>query len=73
MPSESLPTFLSPDSARSKNAATPPIQPGDPASLKLNLPEGSYQASTGQQVNAESATVKVGPEREGSQDQLLQP
>ena len=26
-----------------KDAATPPIQPGDPANLKLNLPQGSYR------------------------------
>jgi hypothetical protein len=56
-----------------KDAATPPIQPGDPANLKLNLPQGSYQATAGQQVNAQSATVKVGPERENSDSQLLQP
>ena len=56
-----------------KDAATPPIQPGDPANLKLNLPQGSYEATAGQSVNAQSATVEVGPEREGSQSQLLQP
>jgi hypothetical protein len=56
-----------------KDAATPPIQPGDPANLKLNLPQGSYEATAGQSVNAQSATVEVGPQREGSQNQLLQP
>ena len=56
-----------------KDAATPPIQPGDPANLKLNLPQGSYEATAGQQVNAQSATVEVGPERPSSDSQLLQP
>ena len=56
-----------------KDAATPPIPPGDPANLKLNLPQGSYEATAGQSVNAESATVEVGPERKSSQNQLLQP
>ena len=30
-----------------KDAATPPIQPGDPANMKLNLPQGNYQATAG--------------------------
>ena len=55
-----------------KDAATPPIAPGDPASLRLNLPQGSYEATAGQR-NAGSATVEVGRERKSSQNQLLQP
>ena len=54
-----------------KDAATPPIQPGNPANLKLNLPEGSYQATAGH--GGQTVPVKVGPERDSSQNQLLQP
>ena len=56
-----------------KDAATPPIAPGDPASLRLNLPQGSYEATAGQRINAQSATVEVGRARKSSQNQLLQP
>jgi hypothetical protein len=54
-----------------KDAATPPIQPGNPANLKLNLPQGSYQATAGH--GGQTVPVKVGPERDSSKDQLLQP
>ena len=54
-----------------KNAATGPIPPGAPADLKLNLPQGSYRAAAGQ--GGQTVPVKVGPERRGSQNQLLQP
>jgi hypothetical protein len=56
-----------------KDAASGPIQPGAPANLKLNLPQGDYQATAGQGGNAQSATVKVGPERKTSQNKLLLP
>ena len=56
-----------------RDAATLPIQPGAPANLKVNLPEGSYQATAGGGGKPRSATVKVGPERKSSQNQLLQP
>ena len=55
------------------DAATPPIQPGDPANMKLNLPQGNYQATAGQRVNAQPVTVTVGPKRKNSSSQLLQP
>jgi len=54
-----------------KDAATPPIQPGDPANLKLNLPQGSYQATAGH--GGQTVPVEVGPERDNSSSQLLQP
>ena len=54
-----------------KDAATPPIQPGVPANMKLDLPQGSYRASAGQ--GAQPVLVKVGPERKSSQSELLQP
>jgi hypothetical protein len=56
-----------------KDAASGPIPPQSPASLKLNLPQGSYQATAGQGGKTQAATVKVGPERKTSQNQLLQP
>ena len=54
-----------------KDAATGPIQPGVPANIKIDLPQGSYQASAGQ--GARPASVKVGPQRKSSRNQLLQP
>jgi hypothetical protein len=54
-----------------KDAATPPIQPGNPANLRLNLPQGTYQATAGH--GGQTVPVKVGPERASSQNQLLQP
>ncbi|TMK69145.1 MAG: hypothetical protein E6G48_09330 [Actinobacteria bacterium] len=54
-----------------KHAATPPIQPGVPANMKLDLPQGSYQASAGQ--GAQSVPVKVGPERTSSRNKLQLP
>jgi hypothetical protein len=55
-----------------KDAASPPIQPGDPGNLRVDLPQGSYEATAGGGGN-QTATVKVGPERKSSQNQLLQP
>ena len=54
-----------------KDAATPPIQPGVPANIKIDLPQGSYQATAGQ--GAQPASVKVGPERKSSENQLQLP
>ena len=56
-----------------KEAASQPIPPGAPGSLKIELPEGSYAASAGQAASAEPATIKVGPKRQGSQNKLLLP
>jgi hypothetical protein len=56
-----------------RDAATPPIQPGAPANLKLDLPEGSYEATAGGGGSSQPARVSVGPERKSSQNQLLQP
>jgi hypothetical protein len=54
-----------------KDAATPPIQPGVPANIKIDLPQGSYQATAGQ--GTQPASVKVGPERKSSENQLQLP
>jgi len=56
-----------------KDAATPEIQPGAPGNLRLNLPEGSYEATAGQGVNVQPDSVEVGPERASSQNKLLLP
>jgi hypothetical protein len=56
-----------------KHAASPEIQPGAPAAMKVDLPQGSYQASAGQGTGPKAATVTVGPERKSSQNQLLLP
>ena len=54
----------------------PPGQPGGGAAatdLKVELPEGSYQASAGPGASAQPDTVKVGPKRQSSKNQLLLP
>jgi hypothetical protein len=56
-----------------KDAATPQIPPGAPGNLKVELPEGSYEATAGQGASTQAATVKVGPKRKSSQNQLLLP
>jgi hypothetical protein len=55
-----------------KETATPEIQPGAPASLQVELPEGSYQA-TAEGSGVRPATVEVGPQRETSRNELLLP
>jgi hypothetical protein len=56
-----------------KEAATQPIPPNAPGSLKIELPEGSYQVSAGNATSARPATLKVGPKRPGSENELLLP
>jgi hypothetical protein len=41
--------------------------------LKVELPEGSYTASAGEEASAKPDTVQVGPTRQGSQNKLLLP
>lgn len=55
-----------------RKASTTEIQPGAPDYLKMNLPEGTYQATVGKS-RIKPATIKVGPERRSSQNQLLLP
>jgi hypothetical protein len=55
-----------------KKASTTRIQPGAPDYLKMNLTEGTYQATVGNS-KIKPATIKVGPERRSSQNQLLLP
>ena len=55
-----------------KKASTVQIQPGAPDYLKMNLTEGTYQASAGNS-KIKPATIRVGPKRPSSQNQLLLP
>jgi hypothetical protein len=56
-----------------KEVATQPIPPGAPGSLKVELPEGSYEATAGGAASSKPATVEVGPKRPGSENDLLLP
>ena len=55
-----------------KKASTAQIQPGAPDYLKMNLSEGTYQATAGDS-KIKPATIRVGPERRSSQNKLLLP
>ena len=56
-----------------KKFSTSEIQPGSPAYLKVQLPQGDYRATAGQGASASPAAIKVGPERKSSQNKLLLP
>ena len=62
-----------------KEVASEQIPPGQSeggaaaVNLKVELPEGSYQATAGPGASARPATVKVGPKRHSSQNKLLLP
>ncbi|MEA2219485.1 MAG: hypothetical protein QOJ35_2111 [Solirubrobacteraceae bacterium] len=51
---------------------TGPINPGDTATLKLDVDEGTYLVSV-RSARIEPAELRVGPPRASAQDQLLQP
>lgn len=51
---------------------TAPINPGDTAVLKLDVPEGAYHVSVGG-TGIHAAALNVGVPRPSSQNQLLQP
>ena len=48
-----------------------PINPGDTARLQADLRRGTYSVGVGSGI--QSATLRVGPSRPSSQDDLLQP
>ncbi len=52
--------------------STSPINPGDAATIKADLPEGSATVRVGA-GGIKAAVVKVGPQRKSSQDELLLP
>jgi hypothetical protein len=51
---------------------TAPISPQDTATLKIDVQPGSYSVHVGADA-IRAARLKVGPERESSQNDLLQP
>jgi hypothetical protein len=55
------------------DVASGEIVPGGTGSVKANLEEGEYEASAGAEPGIRPDTIVVGPERESSSDQLLQP
>jgi hypothetical protein len=55
-----------------KTASTVEIQPGAPDYLKMNLTEGTYEATAGR-AKIRPATITVRPERKSSQNELLLP
>jgi hypothetical protein len=55
-----------------EKASTAQIQPGAPDLLKMDLTEGTYQATVGN-PRIKPATIRVGPKRPSSQNQLLLP
>ena len=55
-----------------KKSSTVEIQPGAPNYLKMNLSEGTYRATAGR-AKIRPATIRVGPERASSQNDVLLP
>ncbi len=49
------------------------IVPGGTGSIKTTLEEGEYEAAAGVESDIKATSVTVGPERESSKDDLLQP
>ena len=56
-----------------KHAATPEIEPETPTNLKVELPEGRYQATAASPGTIRPATITVGPKRPSSHGKLLEP
>ncbi len=56
-----------------KRASTGEIKPGQPGYLKVELPEGDYQASAAGAAGAEPASFTVAKGRPSSDDKLLLP
>lgn len=54
------------------NGSTTEIQPGAPDYLRLDMKEGTYQV-TASKSKIKPATIRVGPERKSSQNNLLEP
>jgi hypothetical protein len=63
---------IPPGAPDSSSQSPTPVTPST-ASLKVELPEGSYQASAGQGSRAQPDTVEVKPKRRSSKDELLLP
>jgi hypothetical protein len=54
-------------------ASSAPIKPGEPGSLRAELPEGDYRASAEGTANTPTGKFTVGKERPSSRDRLLLP
>jgi hypothetical protein len=54
------------------DGSTTQIQPGTPDSLRMSMKEGTYRV-TASKGKIRPATIKVGPERQSSQNKLLEP
>jgi hypothetical protein len=66
--SQQIPPGAPADSSESPTPVTPST-----GSLKVELPEGSYEASAGQGASAKPDTVEVGPKRPSSRNDVLLP
>lgn len=66
--SQEIPTGAPAGSSGAVSSVTPTA-----ASFKVELPEGSYEASAGEEASAQPDTIQVGPPRESSSDELLLP
>jgi hypothetical protein len=56
-----------------RDASTTEIAPSSPATLKVSLPKGTYQAGSGPSSKARPTTLTVGPERASPQNKVLLP
>lgn len=66
-------TFVLKDTSGKTAAASGTIQAGAVTTIKAPLKRGTYQAVAGGTTGIRAATVKVGPERKSSQNDLLLP
>ena len=53
--------------------ASDPIPPGSVGSMKIELAEGEYEVTGGEESDARESLLVVGPDRESSQNDLLLP
>ena len=65
---QEIPAGAPADSSQSPAPVTPST-----ATLRVQVPEGSYEASAGEGASAQADTVDVGPNRSSSKDELLLP
>jgi hypothetical protein len=68
------PAKLTLEKSNGEKISSPEILPdGGTGKLSADLAQGEYTASTGDEGTAKTAKIKVGPERESAQNQLLLP
>ena len=71
-PTEVVSEPISPGGQVGSTQSPTPVNPST-ASLKVELPEGTYEASAGEEASAKPDTVEVGSKREASTNELLLP